>query len=99
MAGDFTVTRDGEATGAFVLHEAGRDAGRLDFHLSGQVLVIDFVLVDPRLRGSGLGVRLVDAAIAWARETGRTVRPHCGYAARVLRRDTAYRDVLEPDAF
>ena len=73
----------------------GHRVGRLDFRVSDAVLDIDYVVVTPRLRGLGLGVRLVDAAVTWARETGRTVRPFCGFAARVLRSDAGYQDVLE----
>ena len=95
MSSDYTVTREGDSAGAFVLRHEGHRAGRLDYRVSGTVLEIDYVVVTPRLRGHGLGARLVDAAVAWARETGRTVRPHCSFAARVLRDDAAYHDVLD----
>jgi hypothetical protein len=94
MAAGYTITRDGEQSGALVLRAEGRAVGRLDFRVAGAVIEIDYVVVDSALRGQGLGVRLVNAAAAWARETGRTLRPYCGYAARVLRSDARYRDVL-----
>lgn len=94
MADNYTVTREGQETGAFVLREGLRSLGRLDYHLAGSLLNIDYVVVEPALRGQRLGVRLVDAAVDWARETGRSVHPYCGYAARVLRSDARYQDVL-----
>ena len=90
----YTVTREGDAAGALVLRQGDRRVGRLDFRVSGSVIHVDYVFVDPSLRGRSLGVRLVDAAADWARESQRTLQPICGYAARVLRSDTRYRDVL-----
>ena len=94
MAGDFTITGEGDATGAFVLRDGVHRTGRLDFRVVDGVLAIDYVVVVPRLRGQGLAQRLIDDAVAWARETGRTVRPYCSYAASVLHRAPGYRDVL-----
>jgi predicted GNAT family acetyltransferase len=97
MASDYTVTRDGEDAGAFLLRHGAQTVGRLDFRVTGAILDIDYVVVDGSLRGRGFGKRLVDAAVDWARHTNRTVRPFCGYAARVLRGDARYRDVLSTD--
>jgi predicted GNAT family acetyltransferase len=91
----YSVTREGETAGALVLWHEGRRIGRLDFRVVGPLIHIDYVVVDPSLRGQGLGVRLLDAAAGWARETGRPLRPICGYAARVLRSDSRFHDVLE----
>ena len=69
--------------------------GRLDWRLGPDVAHIDYVQVDPALRGQGLGRRLVDAAVTYARETGRRVVPICGYAGHVLDADPRYADVLD----
>jgi predicted GNAT family acetyltransferase len=94
MTSNYTVVRVGESLGALVLSQGDRKVGRLDYRVAGSVIQIDYVFVDSSLRGRGLGVRLVDAAVAWARDTGRTLRPVCGFAARVLRSDPRYEDIL-----
>jgi uncharacterized protein len=91
----FTVERVGEDHGALVLRRGTATAGRLDFRVEGTRLLIDYVQVDPALRGQQLGVRLVAAAVTWARERGWRVVPICGYARRVLTTTSAFADVLE----
>ena len=68
----------------FVLESDGKRLGYLSYSLTKAQLTIDYVFVDPSLRGTGTGNRLVDAAVAWARETGRSVDATCSVARRVL---------------
>lgn len=77
-----------------VLRRGGRAIGHLDWRSGPALIHIDYVYVDPSLRGHGVGARLVEAAVAHARETGRRLVPICGYARRMLSRDPACRDVL-----
>ena len=71
MAPEYTITREGEPSGALVLRADGRPVGRLDFRASGEAIDVDYVVVDDALRGLGMGRRLVNAAVAWAREVER----------------------------
>jgi uncharacterized protein len=69
----------------FVLERAGRRLGNLDYSLTpDQVMTIDYVEVDRSLRGTGMGNRLVDAAVAWARASDLTVQARCSFARAVL---------------
>ncbi len=97
---DATVERDEtDGVGAFVLVIDGDRAGTLDYHrASPRVVHVDYVEVSPRLRGTGLGRRLVEAAADWARETGCTLVPICGYARSVLMSDPVFADVLDSEA-
>lgn len=79
---------------ALVLTRDGTPVGRLDWRLGAEAIHIDYVHVDPALRGHGLGRWLVDAAVANARDTGRRIVPVCGYARRVLQSDPSYADVF-----
>ena len=69
----------------FVLERDGHRFGHLDYRLTDDnVMTIDYVEVDPSLRGSGMGNRLVDAAVAWADEKHLTVKARCSFARAVL---------------
>lgn len=64
----------------------GRSAGHLTYAVEDDSMLIEYVEVDPSRRGQGLGEKLVDAAVAWAKEEGHKVVPVCGYARAVLKR-------------
>lgn len=92
----FRIDRDGDTAGALVLRDGDAVVGRLDYRVEGTQLVVDYVQVDPARRGQQLGVRLVEAAVVWARERGWTVVPLCGYARRVITTTPGFADVLAP---
>jgi uncharacterized protein len=85
-----------ETRGAFVLDAGGVRLGTLTYSRATPTLVIlDSTDVSDAARGTGLGRRLVDAAVAWARESGTKLIPLCPYAKSVFDRDPALRDVLQ----
>jgi GNAT superfamily N-acetyltransferase len=62
--------RDGQGLGFEVLDEAGAQIGAVAGHSWGGVAEIKQLWVDPAHRGGGLGVALLDAALAEARRRG-----------------------------
>lgn len=73
-----------------VLRLDDRRRGALSYSRVGaDVLRIEYVEVDPALRGGGHGRTLVEAAVAMAAAEGRRVVPICGYARAVIQRDPA----------
>jgi len=69
--------------------------GHLDYSLpDNATMTIDYVQVDPSLRGRGMGQQLVGAAVDWAREHARQVIPLCSYARAVMARTAGFQDVL-----
>jgi predicted GNAT family acetyltransferase len=62
---------------------------------SGQAAVIEHTEVSSTLAGQGVGKRLVEAAVAWARGTGTRFVPLCPFARTVFDRNPGLRDVLK----
>jgi uncharacterized protein len=92
------IARHSEASdkaGTFDLTINRKRLGHLNYSLPDKAtLTIDYVHVDPSLRGKGMGQKLVGAAVAWARDESRKVVPHCSYARAVMARTDDYKDVL-----
>jgi predicted GNAT family acetyltransferase len=65
---------EGERRGAFYLARDGKRVAELTYsRVNDRMVIIDHTEVDPTLGGRGIGRRLLDAAVGWARATG-TVR-------------------------
>ena len=58
-------------------------------------VIINHTQVDDSLRGRGVARRLLDASVAWARETGTRIGATCPYAKAQFEKDPAIRDVFE----
>jgi len=72
----------------FVLRIDGERHGFLEFTRPDVgVMRIEYVEVDPSLRGTGLGRQLVEKAVAFAKESELKVVPICSYARAVIQRD------------
>lgn len=78
----------------YVETEAGRLATLAYLRTSPQTVVIEHTEVSNALAGQGVGRRLVEEAVDWARRTGTTLVPVCTYAKAVFERYPALRDVL-----
>ena len=72
----------------------GALAGYCDHHERDGVMVLPHTVVDPRYRGRGLAARLVERALADARERGLKVAPQCWYVAQYIDEHPGERDLL-----
>ena len=84
-----------ETKGAFEVMEEGTKVGEMTYSKAGtHRIIIDHTEVDPSQNGKGLGKKLVDTAVAFARENGLKIIPLCPFARRVLTGSEKYADVL-----
>ena len=81
--------------GSFSIHRDGTRIGLMTYRRSDAThITIDHTEVDPSLRGGGIARRLLDAAVAWARQTHTRITPHCSYVVVQFARDKSIADVL-----
>ena len=81
--------------GAFFIVQNGKRLAEMTYSRANAALVIiDHTEVDASLSGQGVARRLLDAAVAWARETHTKVMATCPYASAQFAKDPSIRDVL-----
>lgn len=86
---------ESETKGIFEAIEEGATVGEMTYSKAGtDRIIIDHTSVDPSQNGKGLGKKLVDAGVAFAREKGLKIIPLCPFAKRVLTGSDKYADVL-----
>jgi predicted GNAT family acetyltransferase len=87
--------REHPSGGAFVVMRDGQQLAEMTYQREADDRVnIDHTLVDEKLRGLGVARKLLDAAVAWARETKTKVIATCPYARAQFDKDASIRDVL-----
>jgi predicted GNAT family acetyltransferase len=81
--------------GAFFIERDGNRLAEMTYSRANDALVIiDHTEVDPSLAGQGVGRRLLDALVRWARETQTKVTATCPFASAQFAKDPSIRDVL-----
>jgi len=80
--------------GAFVWIDGGEKLAEMTYTVAGSRVIIDHTDVDDRLRGTGTGGKLVEAAVEWARQEKALLMPLCPFAKSVFDKTPGYADVL-----
>ena len=80
--------------GTFFLERDGERLAQMTYTVAGSRVIIDHTDVDDRLRGTGTGGKLVEAAVEWARKEKAQLMPLCPFAKSVFDKTPAYGDVL-----
>lgn len=61
--------------------------------LDDDTMVIEHTIVDEQFNGQGIGRKLVDAGVQFAREEDYKIIPQCPYANAVFKKTPEYADV------
>lgn len=91
---DVQHSDDAKRGAFFVARDGVRLAAMTYSRLAPDKVIIEHTEVDPSLRSFGMGRRLLDAVVNWARKTKTKLIVSCPYAKAQFERDPAIRDVL-----
>lgn len=96
MATQLEVKREehGHRSSFFLEQDGKRVAEMTLSRVNPTLVMIDHTEVSDTLRGQGAGRQLLDAAVAWARETKTKFIPVCPFAKAQFDKDASIRDVV-----
>lgn len=84
-----------DGRGAFFIAREGMRLAEMTYsRTDDKLVIIDHTEVSEKLQGLGIGRKLLNAAVAWARETKTKIIATCPYAKAQFERDATIRDVL-----
>jgi predicted GNAT family acetyltransferase len=67
----------------------------LDYILRGEIIIFTHTGVPPAIGGCGLGNKLVQTTLAYAREHGLMVRSLCWFVSKYIRLNPEYQDLAQ----
>ncbi|WP_277111341.1 GNAT family N-acetyltransferase [Chryseobacterium taklimakanense] len=84
-----------EKNGVFEIYEDGVKAGEMTYTWAEtDKFIIDHTEVNEQYGGLGLGKKLVEAAVNFAREKGIKIVPLCSFAKKTIEKTQEFQDVL-----
>lgn len=84
-----------ETKGFFKASDDGKEAGRMTYYWKNENhFVIDHTEVNDEYGGQGVGLKMVEAAVAFARENNLKITPTCPFAKKQFDRHKDWEDVL-----
>ena len=66
----------------------------LDYILKGKIIIFTHTGVPPAIGNRGLGSKLVETGLDYARGNGLKVRSMCWFVSKYIRRHAEYQDLL-----
>jgi len=89
-----TAVVDNPLDSRYELFLEGRMVGFADYHVDHDTVVLPHTVIQPSLRGHGLGERLVQGALDDIRTSGRRIEPRCWYVAQFVDEHPEYEDLV-----
>ena len=87
--------QENQQKGKFYYEVAGTQLAEMTYtYARNDRIIIDHTEVDNSLRGKGVGYKLVEASVEFARENNISILPLCPFANAVFRKKKEYSDVL-----
>ena len=84
--------------GEFFIEDNGEKIGTMAFHVSGAMLTVMHTEVSNAWKGHGLGNKLLDAMVEYARKNNLKVIPKCPFVrAQFVRHPELYADIWQKD--
>jgi uncharacterized protein len=91
---DIKNKNDGKR-GVFYMEDGDKEIALMHYILAGpQKMIIDHTEVNETYEGKGLGMQLVKAGVAYARENHLKIQPLCPFAKKMFDITPAFADVL-----
>jgi len=90
---NFEIKHD-EANGKFFSVIDGKEA-RLEYEkIDEKTIEFPYTYVPPSLRGKGVGAKLVEYGLNYARTNNLSVIPSCSYVENFIHRNQNYKDLV-----
>ncbi|WP_142786450.1 GNAT family N-acetyltransferase [Changchengzhania lutea] len=87
--------KDTDKRGRFYVGIDGVEKAIMTYSRAGQdKIIIDHTEVDESLRGEGIGYKLVEASVKYARANNLKIMPLCPFANAIFKKNSEYADVL-----
>jgi predicted GNAT family acetyltransferase len=80
----------------FEIH-VGDQVAFAEYRRKGDSVIFPHTVVPEALGGQGLGTRLIETGLAYAKEQGLLVRPHCSFFRAYLAKRPELHDMVHPD--
>lgn len=85
---------DSDKKGEFYYEVDGKKLGLMTYSKAGlDKIIIDHTEVDETLKGQGVGYKLVEASVVYARANNLKIMPLCPFANAVFKKKSEYNDV------